>query len=155
MMDEEFNMFLIEINMNPGIEESSPWIKAIVPRMLDDALRLTVDKVFNTKYEFDEDVKKITIEECSNEIKGNGNIIEILRHKDVDEIGNEVEHKDNDHKDNKQKVFNYNSPFPVPGYEHDENLWELVCDLQNSDKTQSFTGIKHLISKRKHNEQTN
>ena len=155
MMDEEFNMFLIEINMNPGIEESSPWIKAIVPRMLDDALRLTVDKVFNTKYEFNEDVKKITIEECSNEIKGNKDIVEIIRDKEVDEIGNESIHKETQTKDNKHKVYNYNSPFPVPGYEPGENLWDLVCDLQNIDKTQSFTGIKHLISKRKQTEQTN
>ena len=50
MLDENFNLFLIEINTNPGLEESSPWIKIIVPRMLDDALRLTIDKIFNTKY---------------------------------------------------------------------------------------------------------
>ena len=38
MLDENFNLFLIEINTNPGLEESSPWIKIIIPRMLDDAL---------------------------------------------------------------------------------------------------------------------
>lgn len=47
MMDEDFNAFLIEINTNPGLEESSILIKTLVPRMLDDALRLTIDKVFN------------------------------------------------------------------------------------------------------------
>ena len=50
MLDAEFNLFLIEINTNPGLEESSPWIKVIVPRMLDDALRLTIDVLFDTKY---------------------------------------------------------------------------------------------------------
>ncbi len=52
MLDSEFNVFLIEINTNPGLEESSPWIQIIVPRMLDDALRLTVDKIFEPKYNF-------------------------------------------------------------------------------------------------------
>ena len=37
--------------MNPGLEESSPLIKMLVPRMLDDALRLTVDKEFGTVYD--------------------------------------------------------------------------------------------------------
>ena len=53
MIDCNFEPFLIEINTNPGLEESSPLIKMIVPRMLDDALRLTVDKEFDTIYDFD------------------------------------------------------------------------------------------------------
>ena len=52
MLDNKFNPFLIEVNLNPGLEESSPLIKMLVPRMLDDALRLTVDKEFNTIYNF-------------------------------------------------------------------------------------------------------
>ena len=144
MLDEELNMFLIEINANPGIEESSPWIKVIVPRMLDDALRLTVDKVFNTKYEFIEDVKKLTIEECSNAIiKENNNVEQVNENTNNDNKETEIE-KD------KKKMCNYNSPFPVPGYEQDDNLWELVCDLQNEMKTKSYTGVKHLLNK-KHN----
>jgi len=53
MIDCNFEPFLIEINTNPGLEESSPLIKMLVPRMLDDALRLTVDKEFDTIYNFD------------------------------------------------------------------------------------------------------
>ena len=52
MLDENFNLFLIEVNDNPGLEESSPWIQIIVPRMLDDALRLTIDELFNPGYDF-------------------------------------------------------------------------------------------------------
>ena len=52
MLDIDFNPFLIEVNLNPGLEESSPLIKMLVPRMLDDALRLTVDKEFDTVYSF-------------------------------------------------------------------------------------------------------
>ena len=57
MLDSDFNVFLIEINTNPGLEISSPWIKIIIPRMLDDALRLTVDKLFKPKYDFSKNYK--------------------------------------------------------------------------------------------------
>ena len=53
MLDCNFQPFLIEVNSNPGLEESSPLIKMLVPRMLDDALRLTLDKEFGTIYSFD------------------------------------------------------------------------------------------------------
>ena len=52
MLDCNFQPFLIEVNTNPGLEESSPLIKMLVPRMLDDALRLTLDKEFGTIYNF-------------------------------------------------------------------------------------------------------
>ena len=51
MMDEEKNVYLIEINTNPGLELSSKIIEVLVPRMIDDALRLTVDKLFETEYD--------------------------------------------------------------------------------------------------------
>jgi hypothetical protein len=51
IIDKEFNVFLLEVNTNPGLEESSPLIKELVPRMIDDALRLTIDKLFPSKYE--------------------------------------------------------------------------------------------------------
>ena len=51
MMDEEKNLYLIEINTNPGLEISSEIIKILVPRMVEDALRITVDDVFETEYD--------------------------------------------------------------------------------------------------------
>ena len=57
MLDSDFNVFLIEINTNPGLEISSPWIKIVVPRMLDDALRLTVDKLFEPIFDFNKNYK--------------------------------------------------------------------------------------------------
>ena len=47
ILDVNCRPFLLEINTNPGLEESSPLIKMLVPRMIDDAFRLTVDKAFN------------------------------------------------------------------------------------------------------------
>ena len=50
MIDIDLNPFLIEINTNPGLEISSPLIEKLVPRMIDDALRLTIDVDFGTIY---------------------------------------------------------------------------------------------------------
>lgn len=52
MIDQNFKTWLIEINANPCIEESSSILKVLIPRMLDDAFRLTVDKVFTPDVEF-------------------------------------------------------------------------------------------------------
>ena len=77
MMDVNLNVFLLEINTNPGLEISSPWIKAIVPRMVDDALRLTIDEVFPTKYQFDKNViTEINYEDYSNDLSNKEKIEE-------------------------------------------------------------------------------
>lgn len=38
--------WLIEVNTNPCIEESSPLLEQLLPRMLDDAFALTLDRLF-------------------------------------------------------------------------------------------------------------
>jgi hypothetical protein len=50
MIDKDLNPFLIEVNTNPGLEISSPLISKLVPRMIDDAFRLTIDKIFGKNY---------------------------------------------------------------------------------------------------------
>lgn len=50
ILDENYNPYLLEINTNPGLEESSPLIKQLIPRMIDDCLRLTIDDIFPPKY---------------------------------------------------------------------------------------------------------
>ena len=57
ILDNDFCPWILEINNNPGLGISSPVIQKLVPRMIDDALRLTIDKVFETKYS----------DECINE----------------------------------------------------------------------------------------
>ena len=49
IIDEDFNPYLLEINTNPGLEISSPLIKMLLPRMIDDAFKLTIDKLGNGK----------------------------------------------------------------------------------------------------------
>ena len=46
MIDREFKPWLIEVNTNPCLEESCKTLKQLVPRMLDDALKLTLDPLF-------------------------------------------------------------------------------------------------------------
>ena len=46
ILDEKYKPYLLEINLNPGLEISSPLISKLVPRMVDDALKLTIDLKF-------------------------------------------------------------------------------------------------------------
>lgn len=46
ILDSNFNVWLIEINTNPCLEESSPLLKMLIPRMINDLLKLTIDVVF-------------------------------------------------------------------------------------------------------------
>ena len=84
MFDYELNPFLIEINTNPGLEISSPLIQKLVPRMIDDAFRLTIDEYFETEFS----------------------------------------------KDRFDKNGKYISPFPVEGYNNNENLFELIGTME-------------------------
>ena len=45
-MDKDYNVFLIEANTNPCLEESSQLLAMLLPRMLDDMFKLTIDKIF-------------------------------------------------------------------------------------------------------------
>jgi len=46
ILDEDFNSWLIEVNTNPCLEESSNLLKMLLPRMIEDMLKLTVDVSF-------------------------------------------------------------------------------------------------------------
>ena len=182
MLDEDFNLFLIEINDDPGIEESSPWIQIIIPRMLDDALRLTLDQIFPHHYDFSKNYKKEVDKKRINlniGKKANDNNLKIKTENNL-EVQNkkkekyytegnnnfcELKENSNENKNNdinnSKKNNNYITPFPVPGYEKNDNLWEFVCDLNGEDPldkfldknstrdNNSYTGIKYLYNKKK------
>ena len=46
ILDQDFNTWLIEVNTNPCIEEASPLLAMLIPRMPDDAFKLTLDVIF-------------------------------------------------------------------------------------------------------------
>ena len=66
ILDINFEPFLLEINTNPGLEESSPLIEMLVPRMIDDAFRLTVDKIFEREDE-DRKISKFKVDGYTDE----------------------------------------------------------------------------------------
>ena len=47
ILDGNFNTWLIEANTNPCLEESSKLLEMLLPRMLNDAFKLTVDSTQN------------------------------------------------------------------------------------------------------------
>ena len=49
MLDSNKHAWLIEVNTNPCLEISNKWLSTIVPRMLDDAFKLTLDRLFPPK----------------------------------------------------------------------------------------------------------
>ena len=46
MVDNDLTVWLIECNTNPCLDESSGLLRRLLPRMLDDTFRLTIDKEF-------------------------------------------------------------------------------------------------------------
>lgn len=46
MLDSDLNCWLIEVNTNPCLEESSPLLGSLLPRMIDDLFKLTIDKIY-------------------------------------------------------------------------------------------------------------
>lgn len=51
IIDNNYKPWILEINYNPGLQITSQVIENIVPRMIDDAFRLTIDTVFETEYD--------------------------------------------------------------------------------------------------------
>ena len=46
--DVEFKTKMIEANTNPCLEESNQLLKDLIPRMLDDMLKIVLDPLFGT-----------------------------------------------------------------------------------------------------------
>ena len=57
MIDSDNAVWLIEVNTNPCLEESSNLLKSLLPRMIDDAFKITLDKVFKETKKNIENVK--------------------------------------------------------------------------------------------------
>jgi len=47
MIDSDLKTWLIEINTNPSITTGGKVLDAYIPRMIDDALKITIDKIFH------------------------------------------------------------------------------------------------------------
>jgi hypothetical protein len=66
ILDENFKPYLLEINTNPGLEISSPLINQLLPRMIDDAFKLTIDDDFSVSSDFIKQESKFPVDYHSN-----------------------------------------------------------------------------------------
>ena len=46
MLDEDFKLSLIEVNTNPCLEISCPLLARIIPEVIDNVFRITLDPIF-------------------------------------------------------------------------------------------------------------
>jgi hypothetical protein len=65
MISQDGQPWLIEVNTNPCIETPSVLLGILLPRVLDDLFRLTIDRVYGTKLPAE---SKYTIEGHQNNI---------------------------------------------------------------------------------------
>ena len=45
MIDEEFNVFLIEANTNPCLDISSPLLSRLIPALIENVARVAIDPI--------------------------------------------------------------------------------------------------------------
>ncbi len=67
IIDEDFNLWLIEVNTNPCLEESSALLKALIPRMVNDAFKITLDNIFPPLAQYGGPVKKFPVSGYTDE----------------------------------------------------------------------------------------
>ena len=60
MIDCEYKVWLIEVNTNPALDESGPLLRQLIPRMIDDMFKLTIDKIFNNKMK--DDIEPLSVD---------------------------------------------------------------------------------------------
>lgn len=46
MIDEDMKPWLIEVNTNPCLELSSPYLARLIPSMLENAIKIAVDPIY-------------------------------------------------------------------------------------------------------------
>lgn len=131
ILDEDFNVWLIEVNTNPCIEESSNVLKILLPRMIEDMLRITVDRAFPRikKVRGGNGVKKSSTIVSPSKIKNS----KLTRH-DLDKIPEEQSIDECQQQPTRESITTNNSRIhPVPGYPDNENMWEKLWNIERSE----------------------
>ena len=54
LIDEDFRVWLIEVNTNPYLGMPNKYIRDLMPNMLDDMVKLTVDPIFEPKFVYED-----------------------------------------------------------------------------------------------------
>ena len=71
MIDEDFKVWLIEINSNPCLELSSSLLAKIIPTMLDNAFRIAIDPLFPPPLQWPKSKKHLIAEHAFDHNKFN------------------------------------------------------------------------------------
>lgn len=58
MIDEQFNVILIECNTNPSLEICCPLLARIIPELLNNSFRVAVDPLFQPPFMLEEEPKQ-------------------------------------------------------------------------------------------------
>ena len=99
MCDNDLTVWLIECNTNPCLDESSSLLRRLLPRMLDDAFRLTIDRDFVSPLDHKiEKLNEIKLNKYSRTVSQSGKrisrkFIELQNHNAEVYSSNEVEYQ--------------------------------------------------------------
>jgi len=137
ILDEDFNVWLIEVNTNPCIEESSELLKVLLPRMIEDMLRITIDRIFpriyKKGYKNQKRSNNTTLTSISSPQKS------VKKGAPLDKIPEEAGGKGEEIRQpaTPEAAKKPRDPMsrihPVPGYPDSENMWERVWNLEKPD----------------------
>jgi hypothetical protein len=139
MVDNDLTVWLIECNTNPCLDESSPLLRSVIPRMIDDAFRLTIDKEFvSPTYEKLKLLKDLQFndykrlpEHISRRFTMSGGR-PIVTTENVPKREENYLQKDVDHALRKQEFLylkENQSIYPLEGYKNSDNLWQKIMSI--------------------------
>jgi len=114
ILDTDNNVWLIEVNTNPCLEESSKLLKTLMPRMLDDAFKLTLDQMFPPLLSRKSREKPFNLEK------------DLAKREKLRQSFNDSAHPSK--RDEKSEVYS------VPGYHDCENMWQQIAQFKCVDK---------------------
>ena len=173
MVDNDLTVWLIEVNSNPCLDESSPLLKRLLPRMLDDAFKITIDKDFpNPLLQYNKQLDKFEKQrqsELKQQAKGKAaaSTQESSPHATINYFssppptvkGSKISKQASSPVQNEQLITmtqnlqaqlkgeikaSQRSVFPVTGYSNDENLWQKIMDIKLSHQKSGITNKNRM-----------
>ncbi|EGR30894.1 tubulin-tyrosine ligase family protein, putative [Ichthyophthirius multifiliis] len=134
IIDYKFNIFLIEVNTNPCLDESSPHLQQCLKRMLDDGFKLTVDQIFPKKqkdYPFFKSNSQVYIKQS---LLQKNSMPESLEQQDNLNLGQ--------NEGNKKGTKSLNNSWPIDGFSNQENMWEYLGSIYYKTVSKSINQRK-------------
>lgn len=133
ILDRDYNVFLIEANTNPCLEESSGLLRVLLPRMIDDMFKLTIDKTFPMSHQdpiyggrpFTKSNTNGVVQHASHPMLAEDPLL----------AQNKISHsplKNNgDHGRASRAEKGHPSIYPVRGYKDVQNMWQKIGSFKS------------------------